>query len=113
MPVVILLSIGVPAVLVTIASVLLQLPKHFKRDVAVAWLQGHAINNTLTHTIKCMAGRLRPNYYALVAAGRAGPARKSFPSGHRCGGVDPPRAWFFGPTRCLTTACRCVHGCCP
>lgn len=87
---VILLTIGVPATLVTIASVLMRLPKHFKRDVAVAWLQGHAINNTLTHTIKCMAGRLRPNFYALVAAGREGPARKSFPSGHRCVCWHPP-----------------------
>ena len=77
-----LLCIGIPALLVALAPRLVQTPPHFRRSVAIAWLQGHAINNTVTHTIKCVAGSPRPNFYALAAIGKELTGRKSFPSGH-------------------------------
>lgn len=82
MAVVTVMMLGIPWLLVNLSTLVVRVPKRFKRAVAVWWLQGHALNNFFTHTIKCFAGRPRPNFYALVADGRPNIARKSFPSGH-------------------------------
>lgn len=60
-----------------------RLPRFYLRDHVLLAMNGHALNNCLTHSTKVLVGRPRPNFYALVEIGKAKVARQAFPSGHR------------------------------